>query len=158
MCVRDQFSSYAPVISSRTLLPSFTLLTCPQLPRVQPDEFLNEQHALRQILYQTPRRTELFIVLTMYNVRLLFLDPSVTQICGHRFSRSDPSLNATPLQEDEVLFCRTMHGVMSASSPCEFAFRELDSGRSFPCFPRTAYSSKFCTHREHPALVRAEPE
>lgn len=37
---------------------------------------------MRQILYETPRRTELFIVMTMYN-------------------------------EDEVLFCRTMHGVMS---------------------------------------------
>lgn len=53
----------------------YTAATC------DPDEFLNEQYALRQILYQTPRRTELFIVLTMYN-------------------------------EDEVLFCRTMHGVM----------------------------------------------
>lgn len=47
----------------------------------QPHDFLNERYALRQILYETPRRTELFIVLTMYN-------------------------------EDEVLFCRTMHGVM----------------------------------------------
>ncbi|GAA5977405.1 hypothetical protein JCM10908_004966 [Rhodotorula pacifica] len=53
----------------------YTAATC------DPDDFLNEQYALRQILYQTPRRTELFIVLTMYN-------------------------------EDEVLFCRTMHGVM----------------------------------------------
>lgn len=35
----------------------------------QPDEFLNERYSLRQILYETPRRTELFIVLTMYNVR-----------------------------------------------------------------------------------------
>lgn len=48
----------------------------------QPNDFLDEQYALRQILYETPRRTELFIVMTMYN-------------------------------EDEVLFCRTMHGVMS---------------------------------------------
>ena len=46
--------------------------------RAQPDEFLNEQYALRQILYQTPRRTELFIVLTMYNVRFRFIEPSVT--------------------------------------------------------------------------------
>ncbi|GAA5893025.1 hypothetical protein JCM5296_003407 [Sporobolomyces johnsonii] len=53
----------------------YTAITC------DPDEFLNERYALRQILYETPRRTELFIVLTMYN-------------------------------EDEVLFCRTMHGVM----------------------------------------------
>ncbi|BGP01634.1 Chitin synthase 4 [Rhodotorula toruloides] len=53
----------------------YTAATC------DPDDFLNERYALRQILYETPRRTELFIVLTMYN-------------------------------EDEVLFCRTMHGVM----------------------------------------------
>ncbi|GAA6063174.1 hypothetical protein JCM10212_005019 [Sporobolomyces blumeae] len=53
----------------------YTAVTC------DPDEFLNERYSLRQILYETPRRTELFIVLTMYN-------------------------------EDEVLFCRTMHGVM----------------------------------------------
>jgi len=37
--------------------------------RPQPDDFLDEKYALRQILYETPRRTELFIVLTMYNVR-----------------------------------------------------------------------------------------
>ncbi|GAA5981861.1 hypothetical protein JCM11641_001922 [Rhodosporidiobolus odoratus] len=53
----------------------YTAATC------DPDHFLDEQYSLRQILYETPRRTELFIVLTMYN-------------------------------EDEVLFCRTMHGVM----------------------------------------------
>ncbi|BGP17974.1 hypothetical protein JCM10213_003981 [Rhodosporidiobolus nylandii] len=53
----------------------YTAATC------DPDAFLDEQYSLRQILYETPRRTELFIVLTMYN-------------------------------EDEVLFCRTMHGVM----------------------------------------------
>ncbi|TNY17016.1 class II chitin synthase [Rhodotorula diobovata] len=53
----------------------YTAATC------DPDDFLNEKYALRQILYETPRRTELFIVLTMYN-------------------------------EDEKLFCRTMHGVM----------------------------------------------
>ena len=47
----------------------------------QPDDFLDEKYSLRQILYDTPRRTELFLVLTMYN-------------------------------EDEVLFCRTLHGVM----------------------------------------------
>ncbi|KAM0790046.1 Chitin synthase 4 [Microbotryomycetes sp. NB124-2] len=53
----------------------YTAATC------DPDNFLDEQYALRQILYDPPRRTELFIVMTMYN-------------------------------EDEVLFCRTMHGVM----------------------------------------------
>ncbi|GAA5928047.1 hypothetical protein JCM3775_002798 [Rhodotorula graminis] len=53
----------------------YTAATC------DPDDFLDEKYALRQILYETPRRTELFIVLTMYN-------------------------------EDEKLFCRTMHGVM----------------------------------------------
>ncbi|GAA5898199.1 hypothetical protein JCM6882_000102, partial [Rhodosporidiobolus microsporus] len=53
----------------------YTAATC------DPDAFLDERYSLRQILYETPRRTELFIVLTMYN-------------------------------EDEVLFCRTMHGVM----------------------------------------------
>lgn len=34
----------------------------------QPNDFLDEQYSLRQILYETPRRTELFIVMTMYNV------------------------------------------------------------------------------------------
>ncbi|GAA6030305.1 hypothetical protein JCM8097_009038 [Rhodosporidiobolus ruineniae] len=53
----------------------YTAATC------DPDNFLDERYSLRQILYETPRRTELFIVLTMYN-------------------------------EDELLFCRTMHGVM----------------------------------------------
>ncbi|ORY77216.1 glycosyltransferase family 2 protein [Leucosporidium creatinivorum] len=53
----------------------YTAATC------DPNDFLDEQYSLRQILYETPRRTELFIVMTMYN-------------------------------EDEVLFCRTMHGVM----------------------------------------------
>ncbi|KZS93873.1 glycosyltransferase family 2 protein [Sistotremastrum niveocremeum HHB9708] len=46
-----------------------------------PNEFKNEGFTLRQVLYDPPRRTELFIVMTMYN-------------------------------EDEELFCRTMHGVM----------------------------------------------
>lgn len=47
------------------------------------------------MLYDPPRRTELFIVLTMYN-------------------------------EDEVLFCRTMHGVMSTSRPRQV---QLTTGR-----------------------------
>lgn len=46
-----------------------------------PNNFMEEGYTLRQVLYDPPRRTELFIVLTMYN-------------------------------EDEELFCRTMHGVM----------------------------------------------
>ncbi|KAH8082444.1 glycosyltransferase family 2 protein [Cristinia sonorae] len=46
-----------------------------------PNNFKDEGFTLRQIHYDPPRRTELFIVMTMYN-------------------------------EDEELFCRTMHGVM----------------------------------------------
>ncbi|KAH8109773.1 glycosyltransferase family 2 protein [Phellopilus nigrolimitatus] len=46
-----------------------------------PNEFMNEGFTLRQVLYEPPRRTELFIVMTMYN-------------------------------EEDDLFCRTMHGVM----------------------------------------------
>ncbi|EJC98439.1 glycosyltransferase family 2 protein [Fomitiporia mediterranea MF3/22] len=46
-----------------------------------PNDFMNEGFTLRQVLYEPPRRTELFIVMTMYN-------------------------------EDDELFCRTMHGVM----------------------------------------------
>lgn len=72
----------------------------------QPDDFLNEQYALRQILYQTPRRTELFIVLTMYNVR----------DSRSRRGRDCTDRDGWIVQEDEVLFCRTMHGVMSAPS------------------------------------------
>ncbi|KAM0750978.1 hypothetical protein T439DRAFT_300931 [Meredithblackwellia eburnea MCA 4105] len=53
----------------------YTAATC------DPNDFMEERYALRQILYDTPRRTELFIVLTMYN-------------------------------EDEVLFARTMYGVI----------------------------------------------
>lgn len=34
----------------------------------QPNDFLDERYSLRQVLYDPPRRTELFIVLTMYNV------------------------------------------------------------------------------------------
>lgn len=46
-----------------------------------PNDFLNDGFTLRQVLYEPPRRTELFIVMTMYN-------------------------------EEDDLFCRTMHGVM----------------------------------------------
>ena len=54
----------------------YTAATC------DPDKFKDERYTLRQVLFDPPRRTELFIVLTMYN-------------------------------EDEQLFTRTMHGVMS---------------------------------------------
>lgn len=53
----------------------YTAATC------DPNNFKDEGFTLRQIQYEPPRRTELFIVMTMYN-------------------------------EDEELFCRTMHGVM----------------------------------------------
>jgi len=46
-----------------------------------PNEFKDSGFTLRQMHYDPPRRTELFIVMTMYN-------------------------------EDEELFCRSMHGVM----------------------------------------------
>ena len=46
-----------------------------------PNDFKDEGFTLRQVHYDPPRKTELFIVMTMYN-------------------------------EDEELFCRTMHGVM----------------------------------------------
>ncbi|EPQ26218.1 uncharacterized protein PFL1_06153 [Pseudozyma flocculosa PF-1] len=54
----------------------YTAATC------DPDAFKDERYTLRQVLFDPPRRTELFIVLTMYN-------------------------------EDEELFTRTMHGVMT---------------------------------------------
>ncbi|KAH7913366.1 glycosyltransferase family 2 protein [Hygrophoropsis aurantiaca] len=46
-----------------------------------PNDFKDEGFTLRQVHYDPPRRTELFIVMTMYN-------------------------------EDEELFCRSMHGVI----------------------------------------------
>lgn len=53
----------------------YTAATC------DPNDFKKDQYQLRQVLYEPPRRTELFVVMTMYN-------------------------------EDEVLFTRTMHGVL----------------------------------------------
>ena len=53
----------------------YTAATC------DPSDFKKERFALRQVLYEQPRATEMFIVITLYN-------------------------------EDEVLFARTMHGVM----------------------------------------------
>ena len=46
-----------------------------------PNDFKDSGFTLRQVQYDPPRKTELFIVMTMYN-------------------------------EDEELFCRSMHGVM----------------------------------------------
>ncbi|ODO12122.1 hypothetical protein I350_00908 [Cryptococcus amylolentus CBS 6273] len=46
-----------------------------------PNDFVADKYTLRQRLYDPPRQTELFVVITMYN-------------------------------EDDVLFCRTMRGVM----------------------------------------------
>lgn len=42
----------------------YTAATC------DPDNFKDERYTLRQVLFDPPRRTELFIVLTMYNVSL----------------------------------------------------------------------------------------
>ena len=53
----------------------YTAATC------DPSDFKKERFTLRQVLYEQPRATEMFIVITLYN-------------------------------EDEVLFARTMHGVM----------------------------------------------
>ena len=53
----------------------YTAATC------DPNDFKAERFTLRQVLYEQPRHTELFIVITMYN-------------------------------ENEILFARTMHGVM----------------------------------------------
>nr|KIR48602.1 chitin synthase [Cryptococcus bacillisporus CA1280] len=53
----------------------YTAVTC------DPNDFVEDKYTLRQRLYDPPRQTELFIVITMYN-------------------------------EDDILFCRTMRGVM----------------------------------------------
>ncbi|KAI0836648.1 glycosyltransferase family 2 protein [Hypoxylon sp. FL0890] len=53
----------------------YTAATC------DPDNFYSENFTLRQILFESPRKTELFIVITMYN-------------------------------EDDILFARTMIGVL----------------------------------------------
>ena len=52
----------------------YTAATC------DPDDFKDERYTLRQVLFDPPRRTELFICLTMYNVRTLepFLEPCFT--------------------------------------------------------------------------------
>jgi hypothetical protein len=45
------------------------------------------------------------------------------------------------MQEDEVLFCRTMHGVMSTSGPCEFLTfpGHWTRGDSFQSYPASAF-------------------
>ncbi|KAI1418316.1 glycosyltransferase family 2 protein [Hypoxylon sp. FL1857] len=53
----------------------YTAATC------DPNNFYNENFTLRQVLFESPRKTELFIVITMYN-------------------------------EDDILFARTMIGVL----------------------------------------------
>lgn len=41
----------------------YTAVTC------DPNDFVEDRYTLRQRLYDPPRQTELFIVITMYNVR-----------------------------------------------------------------------------------------
>jgi chitin synthase len=74
----------------------YTAATC------DPDDFQTSGYTLRPRIYG--RHTELFIVVTMYNVR----------ICPHDLAQQQLWTNyiSLPLQEDEVLFARTMHGVM----------------------------------------------
>jgi chitin synthase len=40
----------------------YTAVTC------DPNDFVDDKYTLRQRLYDPPRQTELFIVITMYNV------------------------------------------------------------------------------------------
>jgi chitin synthase len=46
-----------------------------------------EGYALRQVLYEPPRKTELFIVMTMYNVRLLHSAMEVASVLTRYFNR-----------------------------------------------------------------------
>lgn len=69
----------------------YTAVTC------DPDDFEKKNFFLRQNEYD--RRTEMFIVITMYNVSCA-MNPD-----GYTF-------DAFAKQEDEILFCRTLHGVM----------------------------------------------
>ena len=71
----------------------YTAVTC------DPDDYEKEKFFLRQ--NESGRTTELFIVITMYNVRL------ARQVYFF-FEHADRKV----VQEDEVLFCRTMYGVM----------------------------------------------
>ena len=75
-----------------TMKTRYTAVTC------DPDDFEKKGFFLRQ--NESGRRTELFIVITMYNV---------CSICAILYSSSHYDVWQ---QEDEVLFCRTMYGVM----------------------------------------------
>lgn len=68
----------------------YTAVTC------NPDEFSAQGFSLRQV--EMHRTTELFIVITMFNVRITFV------YCA--------GFSSLEYQEDEILFCRTMYGVM----------------------------------------------
>lgn len=70
----------------------YTAVTC------DPDEFEQKGYNLRQNMAN--RRTELFIVITMYNVRNCSLIRCLLWA------------SELPFQEDEILFCRTLYGVM----------------------------------------------
>jgi len=76
-----------------TMKTRYTAVTC------DPDDFEKRGFFLRQ--NESGRRTELFIVITMYNV--CFISSSLLYSTSHSHIWQ---------QEDEVLFCRTMYGVM----------------------------------------------
>lgn len=71
----------------------YTAVTC------DPDDFEKEKFFLRQ--NENGRTTELFVVITMYNVRLACQVVALSSM-----------LTGSCVQEDEILFCRTMYGVM----------------------------------------------
>ena len=73
-----------------TIKTRYTAVTC------DPDDFERKGFFLRQ--NENGRKTELFICITMYNV------------CEIVLIQCNALIN--PLQEDEVLFCRTLYGVM----------------------------------------------
>ena len=73
----------------------YTAVTC------DPDEFEKNGFFLRQ--NESGRRTELLIMITMYNVSVLFF-LIYFNVCMMIFGGL--------MQEDEVLFCRTLYGVM----------------------------------------------
>ncbi|CAG8677007.1 12769_t:CDS:2, partial [Cetraspora pellucida] len=66
----------------------YTACTC------KPDDFEQEKYTLRQMLYDPPRQTELFIVLTMYNYFGIIKSPkyfrvvkNITHLCSRDKSR-----------------------------------------------------------------------
>ena len=73
----------------------YTAATC------DPNDFKDERYTLRQVLYEPARRTELFIVMTM------FVGHSTSAEMELIHPRSSDRYN-----EDEVLFARSMHGVL----------------------------------------------